>query len=429
MSKRVDTDDPVDADPVPAATGSMTGLVQLLREKTLAAAENPRLCALRAESYTDAFRQNQAEPPALRHAIAFREALTRTRIHFDPDDLLVSDHRSAADAITLFPENDAAELSRWLGGNDSNQDHAEFIARDDAELLEEILPWWLDNAAPDKPLTRAEPILTQLFQPSGSGMEDLLRSGLKAYRDNLVDDKDSAAVKLCLHGLSDFIERYEKLARVKAKLTASPERNQNLTAITGICSHIKHGAPHTFHQALQLLWFCHAALLYESNRRPLPFGRLDQLLLPYYQNDIAAGVLTEDRAVELLQCLLIKMAGTAWPWPQDDSPLPKIASPEQIITVGGIGPDGNNAVNPLSYLIVRAYAGVAINLPLIAIRMTESDPRQFAVEYKRAAMSDSSAPVLLLDGEIVPKLIAAGMAEDGARNYAALDSSGRVAGW
>lgn len=40
---------------------------------------------------------------------------------------------------------------------------------------------------------------------------------------------------------------------------------------------------------------------------PTSIGRLDQLLLHYYEHDLAAGILDEDQAREVIDCFWLKL--------------------------------------------------------------------------------------------------------------------------
>ena len=65
--------------------------------------------------------------------------------------------------------------------------------------------------------------------------------------------------------------------------------------------------PETYWQAIQMYWFVHLGDTTELN----PWdayspGRLDQHLYPFYEHDVEAGILDDEKALELLECLWVK---------------------------------------------------------------------------------------------------------------------------
>ena len=87
------------------------------------------------------------------------------------------------------------------------------------------------------------------------------------------------------------------------------------------------------------------------------FGRMDQILASYYENDIAEGRITRDDAVELLSELLLKIMS------QNIRPESNILSNfyhrylgSSPVTIGGLRPDGTDGTNELTYIFLDAAA-------------------------------------------------------------------------
>src|SRR5690606_6974766 len=121
--------------------------------------------------------------------------------------------------------------------------------------------------------------------------------------------------------------------------------------IAAICDHIRDGGARTFREAVQLYWFLYLCILPSGT---LGMGRLDQLLLPWYERDRDAGRVTDDEVVELFAMLRLRsmevtiQGGTAHraKWAG--------GSKWHNAVIGGLTPDGEDATNELSYLILRA---------------------------------------------------------------------------
>jgi formate C-acetyltransferase len=84
-------------------------------------------------------------------------------------------------------------------------------------------------------------------------------------------------------------------------------------------------------------------------------GQLDQVLLPYYERDLAAGIIDDEQAIYYLACLLLNDA--------------------QYYQLGGPAPDGRDTTNRLSYLALEAghRLGIPCNLTVrVHDRMDEA---------------------------------------------------------
>lgn len=123
----------------------------------------------------------------------------------------------------------------------------------------------------------------------------------------------------------------------------------------------------TFYEACQSILAYEYACYMEQNASSYNLGRLDQYLYPYYKADKAAGILTDDEAQELLDCLWIKVAEMSLF--QDEVTAQYAAG--YCITVqtscGGIDQYGNDATNELSYMMIQATEDVKFKEPNLSV--------------------------------------------------------------
>jgi formate C-acetyltransferase len=133
-------------------------------------------------------------------------------------------------------------------------------------------------------------------------------------------------------GAQDWIRRHAEAARQIAEAEPRPEVRQNLVEIAEMNARLVTEPPGTFREACQwLLWYLVLARMFDGSGAT---GRLDLLLLPYYEHDRGAGILTDDEATFHIACLLLRDTG--------------------YIQLGGPDAAGNDVTNPLSYLILEA---------------------------------------------------------------------------
>ncbi len=115
------------------------------------------------------------------------------------------------------------------------------------------------------------------------------------------------AMAIISDALIHFANRYSKLLYHLSSEENDKSRKDELETMAGICERVPANAPKTFWEALQYYWFVHLGVITELNTwDSFNPGRLDQHLYPFYKRDIECGLLTEEKARELLQSFWIK---------------------------------------------------------------------------------------------------------------------------
>ncbi|MDR1611677.1 MAG: glycyl radical protein [Planctomycetota bacterium] len=426
----------------------MTPRVRRLREKVLSA--RPGVCLERARAYTRVYRENESRPVIIRRALGLLETLTSGGIRIDEDDLLVGGHSSRLRAAPIFPEYAVGWILEELDEFEKRPGDAFYLDEDQKAELRDLLPWWSGKTLVEKGygimppqvkevhdsgIIRAEGNLT-----SGDGHvaiwhEKFLALGIGGYRretGRLMAGLDFTkaedirrrlfyeAVLICLDGMERHIGRFADLARADAEKTSAPKRRAELLRIAGICDHIKSEPPRDFHEALQLIWFSQAVLQIESNGHSLSLGRLDQYLYPFYLRDRAAGRIGDEQALELLECLWIKLMSVnkirSWSHTRFSAGGPLY----QNVTIGGQTPDGGDAVNRLSYLILRSVGETGLTQPNLSVRYHRRLPEPFLMECLKVIGKGFGMPAFNNDEIVIPEMIQLGVGEREARDYSAI---------
>ena len=133
-------------------------------------------------------------------------------------------------------------------------------------------------------------------------------------------------------GTQDWIRRHAEAARAMADVEDDPAWRQNLLEIAAMNERLVTEPPATFREACQwILWYQMLARMYNGSGS---LGRLDVLLTPYYEREIAAGQLTDEEAIFHVACLLLR--DTAY------------------LQLGGPDADGEDVTNAVSYLVLEA---------------------------------------------------------------------------
>jgi len=185
---------------------------------------------------------------------------------------------------------------------------------------------------------------------------------------------------IALQGLEAFAERYAERLSVLSGTESDPVRRKELQEMAAVCRHVPKHPARTFHEALQSMMFLHIALCIESYENAISPGRLDQILYPYYRRDLEAGRIDYEKARELLALFILKMDEAILVNDGDSylrlGRLFETMSTDQTVTAGGLGKDGQDATNELTYALLDIC-----ELQPYAVNMTARIHPDSPVEY------------------------------------------------
>jgi len=258
------------------------------------------------------------------------------------------------------------------------------------------------------------------------GFEKLLRLGLdgiaasalearKRHSDLAALDYLDAVAWLCYAG-SQLGKRYAKLLdaaaaggsgmRTDRKRSRSPEPRSASRCPTqelaDVCRQVPAGPARNFYEAIQSLWFGQLLVEAEDSPNAQSPGRIDYLLYPYYKRDIENGSLSRERAKELLAAFWLKMYE---PYDVHDT------------VIGGLMPDGSDATNELSYLVLEVQEELGLYRQL-SVRYHSRMPEDFLRKACDVERKGLGVPQWFNDDNLVPALIGIGLEPQDARNYA-----------
>jgi Dyp-type peroxidase family len=265
----------------------------------------------------------------------------------------------------------------------------------------------------------------------------VLRLGLGALAADVTARRDAAhdqpkrrfyaGAVLALEGVAGHCRAYAQLAEAMAQRMGpgqSAERH-NLIDIRDRMTRLAEQPPATLAEAAQLLFTLHSCIHHAGE--PTAVGRLDQLLQPFYEKDLRAGRLDEERAQEIIDCFWIKlgekvqlnrelvedhqvfgnlaMGGIANNYPKGSSLNQWI----QQVTVGGTLADdapgaGQPAYNDVTRLCLHAARRLPLNAPCLSLRVREDIPAELLHEATLALLSGGAHPILVSDEKIIPGL-------------------------
>jgi len=163
------------------------------------------------------------------------------------------------------------------------------------------------------------------------------------------------AVIMTCDAMTTWSRRYAKLATELAAKEKDQQRKKELQEIAEACEWVPEHPARTFREALQAQWWGQMFNRIELTSSSMGQGRWDQYMLPFYRKDLAEGRITEESATELLHCVWLNMQQCV------EIKLNPVAaagtegfSKFEDICLGGQTPDGKDATNELTYLILES---------------------------------------------------------------------------
>jgi len=227
------------------------------------------------------------------------------------------------------------------------------------------------------------------------------------------------AMKLCLQGVIIYANRCADLAEAKAAKCDDPIRKAELEVIAETCRRVPAKPPRTFHEALQFVWF---VFMFIAPSPTATIGRMDQYLYPYYKADIDAGRITNEEVIELLDCFRIRCMEIHAVSGKEVRKRASGGARWLNVTIGGVKPDGSDATNELSYLILDAVMDCPCIQHTVSVRVAESTPKELIAKGVECQAMGLSMPAFTSDKSYISFFMQKSLGDDGlpletARNY------------
>ena len=198
--------------------------------------------------------------------------------------------------------------------------------------------------------------------------------------------------------------RHAEQARACAAACADRAEAAAWEDLAAVCERVPAAPARSFREAVQALWFAHMITVWEDGVNANGIGRLDQFLWPYLEADLAAGRITWQQAGDLLAALWIKLYQ-----PYD----------VQQMMIGGQTPAGQDAVNPLSYLVLDVTEALGF-IRCLSARLHRGTPRAFLSRCVDLLAHGGGIPFFFNDEALIPALTSHGIPLKDARGYAAI---------
>jgi pyruvate formate-lyase/glycerol dehydratase family glycyl radical enzyme len=227
-----------------------------------------------------------------------------------------------------------------------------------------------------------------------------------------------AALAHVLEGIVIYSHRLAREARRLATAAKDADERRELLELAAIHDRVPAEPATSFREALTTLWLCWTAIHLENANVGLSLGRLDQVLYPLYRKDVDAGALDPGGAIELLGCLWLKIGDHVPTVPNAGEQLFGGTGSNQAITVGGVDQAGNDAVNDLTYVMLRATELLGLRDPNLNARYYAGvNSRDYLRRLCEVNLTTRATPALHNDQAVIAALTAKGETLAEARDY------------
>ena len=420
--------------------------VRKLRQESLEAV--PAISGERARLITDFYKgqTGMLSTPMLR-AQSFAYLLENKEICINEDELIVGERGPDPAATPTYPEICCHSLQdlEVLDSRPRIAYKADSSVR--KTYTNEIIPFWQGKSIRDLIFAEMEQdwldayeagVFTEFMEQRAPGhtvLDDkIYRLGMFDFLDkideslnalDLLNDpqayakrEELKAMAVTAQAMIRYGERHAEKAEALVAGESDPRRKDELLEIARVCRRVPAHAPANFREALQYYWFVHLGVITELN----PWdsfnpGHLDQHLLPFYRAGLAEGSLTEDFARELLGCFWIKFNNQPAPTKigvtaEESSTYTDFAN----INVGGLTPDGADAVNEVSYLLLDTIEEMRLLQPSSNIQLSKKNPDQFLKRTCRILRTGFGQPSIFNADAVVQELLGQGKSLRDARS-------------
>lgn len=404
------------------------------------------ICSERAVLITESFRETEGENYVLRKAKAFKHILENMTIYIEKDSLIFGNQASQNFAAPIFPEFSIKWVIKELDEFDKRTGDVFQISEKVKADLREIAPYWEGHTHEDEVLNNTPDAIMKAekqgvlhrggISNSGDGHivpkhELILEKGFrgiiddakeKLKNDNLTEENIIfyQSVIIVLEGTLNFIKRYSVLAYEMADKEIDLKRKKELLDIGKMCETLMEKPAQSFYEGCEVCYLVHMLQMIESNGHSFCYGRFDQYMYDLYKSDIDNGILTKEKAVEIITHMFLMNSSNNKVRSYGHTKFSQGYPLYSNLMVGGRKPDGTDGTNELSYLCIEAMNLTKMAEPNFSMRYNTDTPKDLLRLAAKLIRTGCGMPSMFNDEVAVKGLIDLGIPKEDALDYCAI---------
>ena len=426
--------------------------IEVLKTRML---EQPRYVSIeQALIITKTYQEHETDSKQVKRAWSLYNALTQIEIGIEPEELIVGNRTKGVRYGVVFPESGISWVDREFETIPTRPQDKFLVHPEDIETFRKVIvSYWKGKSLEDIVHQRIGDEISEISKvvkinqtdhaqghicPNVKEWLELGPAGVIAKAEkNLVGANASQqefyrCVILVMQGVQKFMQRYADLLEEKAD--SYPKYAASMRELAKICQNLQNCPAQSFHEALQSTWFLFVVLHMESNASSFSPGRLDQILYPYYQKDLAEKKMDDDQALEMIECLWLKFNEIVYLRNKNSAKYFAGFPIGFNVAIGGQDENGNDASNALSHLLIQAQEDIGLPQPNLSVRLFEHTDQALLTHAVKCVSKGSGMPQFFNDKAIVSPLMDLGISKKDALNYAIvgcveLTTHGNNLGW
>lgn len=432
----------------------MSPRIEKLKEKMLS--EKRYASIEQALIITETYKQNEDKPVIIKRALALKNSLSKLGIGVEAEELIVGNRTKGVRYGVVFPESGSSWIDTEFESLPTRpQDKFNARSKDIDKFREIIKPYWEGNSLEDvikarygKEINEISKVvkINQKDHAQGHicpnckewlelGPEGIKQRASEKIKNAVEENRDFyESVIIVMEGTQEFMLRYHKLMIEKANKETDENLKASMLKVAENCKNLSIRPAENFHEAVQAIWFLFVILHMESNASSFSPGRMDEFLYPYYKKDIKNGILNNEEALEIIECLWLKFNQIVY---LRNSHSAKFFAGFPIgfnIAIGGQDESGNDFSNELSFLFLKAQEHLGLPQPNLSVRLHKETSEKLLKESIKVVAKGSGMPQYFNDEAVISSMIDLGINEKDARDYAIvgcveLTTQGNNLGW
>ncbi len=423
---------------------------RMQRQKELYIDTKPGICVERAMAFTRSHKETEGRPLIIRRALAFKEVCETLPIEIFDDELIVGTPGRFKRSGFICPEFSWKWVEEEMDFFERRKQDPYAIGEEEKRVLrDEIFPYWKGHSLEETFLARLPEETAKIAVDTGIIDNDnkwrsavgeitpdyqdiLFAKGFAGIRDEALSklselspiDSESQekmefyeSAAISAEAIITLASRYADKATELVEEEGDEKRKKELLHIAEICRNIPGNPPRTFAEAIQMVWFVQLGEILSENSLALNLGRFDQYMNPYYENDLAEGIIKEDEALELIESLWLKLSEWVWAISKNTAQYYAGYNAFQNLTIGGRKRNGRDATNKVSYLCLKATKEIKTHQPGLSVRIHPDSPQKFLMAVCDLIKEGTGFPAVHNDRVGSEMLMAAGLSPEDARDW------------
>lgn len=433
-------------------TSPITARVAMARERYRAA--QPAICLSRYKLITEFYTKNPEITGIMRRAKNFRNICENIVIRVDEGDLIVGATTEKYRGAPIYPEH----CIDWIldevrTGEISSRDADPYLISDeDRDYLLATGDYWLGECNNAKTIAY---IPDGWFEHANNGVimfginghaavpvghyvtnyDRAINTGFGAIKaeadanirrmeeDGIFGDSIDKynfyrAVSIVCEGVITLTKRYAALVAQLADAERDETRKKELLAMADTLNRIMENPCRTLLDAVQATYMYQICMTLDGCMHAISYGRIDRYFGKFYERDIAEGRITHGYAQEIIDMFFLKTAEINRLWSHAGTQSTGGYTTNQLITLGGVDENGEDAANAVTFMLLQASARLVLHTPPLALRIHPGTPPELWEAAIETTKIVGGIPTFENDELIIPALMSRGLSLTSARNYA-----------